>query len=818
MAEGVNLFDLAARISVDSKGVDANLTATQKKVLDLAAQFRKTEAAAKHSLQNTGKSAQATQSNVSGLTSVLKNLSSTTVTMQGPLGGVAGRLEGLTSLLSSVSDKATGAGAALGGMAGPIGIAAAGILATAAAAAFLGKQLIDLTIQTADWQGKLFDMSQQVGVSVEMLSGLEVVAATTGGNLDTMAQSLVVFQGKMVDAGDATSKTGKLFKELGITSGQTDEALRQAITGLAKMGEGYKQTNAAAEVFGRRGAKAFLAITKETSGDLDKLITKLRAMGVLLSGDAAKAADEFNDQLTILQYQLRAVGAVVGQQMLPPILNALKSLSQMVQENQAAIQLLGNSVRVLIAQPLEAWLKGNFYWLNQLGQALNFVTSRKWTITYEVVTIGGMSVPLPGGLMGTPKPSFGEPIGSALGREPRIGGGGGGGGGRGGAKQDTAVTATQQLLNSLLDEYSRAQAKAQDLTKVEIVQQELLKEKYQGTSKALIDLRNRILSVATSITIDAQETEKINVIKERMKENLDRANRSAQEQVNIENMAAEATQRLRDELSQLQFGQESNVTAAGHFAARLQKMAEEAGGMTEETRRLIAELVKLSATLDQVTADKATAEKWRKLGEGIGFPDSGDYDRDERQKEEERMRRIQDMARDITYALDNAIYEGFQGGIKRGLASLLTSMLDMIRNVLMKQIEAQLTELLSGIGGGGKGGGGFLGFLSKALPFIGAAFGGMGKGGGGSWGKLGGQIGFPTGSFASGIDYVPYDMIARIHKGEKITPAAENRAGGGGDMHFHYHAPQGAKLESRETVYQASKQWQKALLKPALTG
>ena len=34
----------------------------------------------------------------------------------------------------------------------------------------------------------------------------------------------------------------------------------------------------------------------------------------------------------------------------------------------------------------------------------------------------------------------------------------------------------------------------------------------------------------------------------------------------------------------------------------------------------------------------------------------------------------------------------------------------------------------------------------------------------------------PMPAFAVGTDYVPFDMVAQVHRGERITPAAYNRS------------------------------------------
>jgi hypothetical protein len=101
----------------------------------------------------------------------------------------------------------------------------------------------------------------------------------------------------------------------------------------------------------------------------------------------------------------------------------------------------------------------------------------------------------------------------------------------------------------------------------------------------------------------------------------------------------------------------------------------------------------------------------------------------------------------------------------------------MINRMVADAMAAQLARALFGdlvAGGSGNGmAGDLLGTIGKGLFGI----------GGGSESKTTGDFarmdrGLP--SFDVGTDFVPYDMVAKIHKGERIVPAAQNRPGAAG--------------------------------------
>ena len=75
---------------------------------------------------------------------------------------------------------------------------------------------------------------------------------------------------------------------------------------------------------------------------------------------------------------------------------------------------------------------------------------------------------------------------------------------------------------------------------------------------------------------------------------------------------------------------------------------------------------------------------------------------------------------------------------------------------------------------GGAGGGGIFGSIASSLM---GGFGGP-LGGGSTYSKQFGRIDWLP-SYAVGTDYVPHDMVAQIHEGERIVPKGQNMGGGG---------------------------------------
>lgn len=275
-------------------------------------------------------------------------------------------LEKVGAELALVSGRSVAAGSSIAAIAGPIGIAVLALAAMAAGAVVAAREIFELSKRTAEFQGKMFDLAQQTGLAVETLSALEVEAKKTGGSIDTIAQSMFNFQRKLDDAQDPLSKTAEQFRKFGIDTSDTETSLRSAFVALARMPEGFAQTNAAAELFGARGGKQVLAILKETNGDIDGTIKRMREAGTLISEDMARAADRFNDELALLDFQFRAASAALVEELIPAITELIRTTSELVTATRPLIGLFATIAGTAI-RPLVEGYKG-------LSLAVQFLT------------------------------------------------------------------------------------------------------------------------------------------------------------------------------------------------------------------------------------------------------------------------------------------------------------------------------------------------------------------------------------------------------------------------------------------------------------
>lgn len=201
-----------------------------------------------------------------------------------------------------------------------------GALATGAAAALAG--LVTVTKQAIDSADRLNDISERLGVSTEALSAWGYAAQQSGTDIEALNIGLTKLTKNVAEAADSTSKQGKLFASLGISVKDAAENLRSVEDLVPEIAQAFKTLNnetleaaLAQELFGKSGANLLQFLNLGADG-LSEMEARARSLGIVISQDTAKAADEFNDQLA----NLKALGAGAGVKLAQELLPAMTEL------------------------------------------------------------------------------------------------------------------------------------------------------------------------------------------------------------------------------------------------------------------------------------------------------------------------------------------------------------------------------------------------------------------------------------------------------------------------------------------------------------
>ncbi len=586
----------------------------------LVAEWKRTERAA----ADLAKGVSPVKENLQRITDVMQALGSSSAALTGPLGGVAGRLRSLGAL-------ATEAGGGLG----VAGAAAAAFVVAAVGAAVVVAELNRKAFEAAEaWSNygqEIYKAKLITGQTAEQLSVLKIIASETDTPFQELTRTAAKLQvsiskGITEPAGDA----GQALKLLRLNTedfkkATPDQQLQRTAKALNEVTNQGDKNRASMALLSRGYTES-----AEALHDLGERYTeteeRARALGLLMSEEDVAAAHKFDDAMDEIKTGLIALTVQIGERTGPVILAVLDDISRSLGLNENSWRAWG----AVIGDVLAATVTGTQRAVRDIMAALAAVSTGNPIGAFlgqdaeerkkQLQILRGSDSQTG---IGVPQLNFGS--------RSQFRGGGRGGGGRAAATTQK-ISEAQRLLNQLTDEYNKLQAKSDSLTQVQITAQELLKDKYKGTTSAL---RDQILTEAAQVD-RAREAADLAKRKAEATEKIRALLNSQTEAINKERLGEDEWQKqieaLEAELKKLGLTMDDNTRKLLSDNAALQK-----------TLSLTRERIVLTQTLiDRMERQRAVEEKNQLRLIGI----------DKAEGDETRPRRVFEPTKQTASAID----------------------------------------------------------------------------------------------------------------------------------------------------------------------
>jgi len=229
-----------------------------------------------------------------------------------------------------------------------------------AAAAAAGAAVFAFAKSAADTVDELGKLSQKVGINVEALSGLKFAAQLSDVSLDQLGQGL--------------KQLSKFMVENKIEGVGVEEQLLRIADEFANAADSEQKTAAAMKLFGKAGADLIPLLNQGRAG-IEELRKEAERLGVVFSTEAAKKAEEFNDNLT----RLKNAAEGLQIQMAGPLVEALNKAAQAMlnakNQGEGLFSTLIEGFRTLVTgDDLHKWNVQMFEATERLGAAQNNVS------------------------------------------------------------------------------------------------------------------------------------------------------------------------------------------------------------------------------------------------------------------------------------------------------------------------------------------------------------------------------------------------------------------------------------------------------------
>lgn len=203
------------------------------------------------------------------------------------------------------------------------------------------KNLIQQTADTADHFAKL---SQRVGVAIEPLQQLAHAADLSGVPLDSLTVALQQLNRQAFEASRGSKESETTFRELGVSLRDArgelrpvDDLLGDVAERFSSLPDGPEKTALAMRAFGRSGAQ-MIPLLNEGRDGLARLRQEFVEFGGQVSGDTARAFEQFNDDQSRARRQIAGFKTEVAVALLPTLQKLLDRFRAWLRENRALLK------------------------------------------------------------------------------------------------------------------------------------------------------------------------------------------------------------------------------------------------------------------------------------------------------------------------------------------------------------------------------------------------------------------------------------------------------------------------------------------------
>ena len=230
-------------------------------------------------------------------------------------GNPAGLEKSLSRAQKALSGFAKGAAASLAGA------LSAGVFIAAGKAAL-------------NYADSISKVSQKVGMTTEELSGLNYAAKLSDVSMGQLQSSLGIMARRMGESEESFRAFGVQLRNQDGSMRSTNEVLLDIAERFSKMPDGVQKSQWALELFGRSGLDLIPLLNSGASG-ISEMTEQARMFGVVVSQDAARGAEQFNDNITRMQQYIAGAVQNFTTGMTPALINVSTALVNSAQSTDA---------------------------------------------------------------------------------------------------------------------------------------------------------------------------------------------------------------------------------------------------------------------------------------------------------------------------------------------------------------------------------------------------------------------------------------------------------------------------------------------------